>query len=65
MLYDVSTRTRFYHVPFKMLSKYHQIIFNILGLFFFHDINSYHMNTTAPIFPLLSRNPLLYIKLPP
>ena len=38
-----------------MVSKYYQIIFNILRLFFFHDIISYQMDATAPFFPLLSR----------
>ena len=32
-----------------MVSKYYQIIFNILRLFFSHDINGYHINATAPI----------------
>ena len=38
-----------------MVSKYYQIIFNILRLFFFHDIISYQMDATTPILPLFAR----------
>ena len=55
IFYDVSTQTHFSHVPLKMVSKYYQIIFNILRLFFSHDINGYHINATAPILPSFSR----------
>ena len=55
ILYDVPTRTHFYNVPFKMVSKYYQIIFNILRLSFFHDIISYQMDATAPILPFFAR----------
>ena len=36
------------HVPLKMVSKYdYQIIRNVLRLFFCHDINGYHSDSTA------------------
>ena len=38
-----------------MVSKYYQIIFNILRLFFFHDIISYQMDATASILPFFAR----------
>ena len=38
-----------------MVSKYYQIIFNTLRLFFFHDIISYQMDATAPILPFFAR----------
>ena len=53
--YNVSTQTHFCHVPLKMVSKYYQIIFNVLRLFFSHDINGYHINATTPILPSFAR----------
>ena len=34
IFYNASTQTHFCHVPLKMVSKYYQIIFNVLRLFF-------------------------------
>ena len=39
----------------KMISKYYQIVFNVLRLFFSHDINVYHISATTPILPLFAR----------
>ena len=55
IFYNVSTQTHFCHFPLKMVSKYYQIVFNVLRLFFSHDINGYHINATAPILPLFTR----------
>ena len=55
IFYDVSTQTHFCHVSLKMVSKYYQIIFNILRLFFSHDINGYYINATTPILPSFAR----------
>ena len=55
IFYNVSTQTHFCHVPLKMVSKYYQIIFNVLRLFFSHDINGYHTNATTPILPLFAQ----------
>ena len=42
-------------VALKMVSKYYQIISNIMRLFFLHDINGYRINPKAPILPLFAR----------
>ena len=55
IFYNVSTQTHFCHVPLKMVSKYYQIVFNVLRLFFSHDINVYHISATTPILPLFAR----------
>ena len=55
IFYNVSTQTHFCHVPLKMVSKYYQIVFNVLRLFFSHDINGYHISATIPILPLFAR----------
>ena len=55
IFYNVSTQTHFCHVPLKMVSKYYQIIFIVLRLFFSHDINGYHINATTPILPLFAQ----------
>ena len=52
---NFKTQTHFYHVPLKMVSKYYQIVFNVLKLFFSHDINGYHISATTPILPLFAR----------
>ena len=52
---NASTQTHFCHVPLKMVSKYYQIVFNVLRLFFSHDINVYHISATTPILPLFAQ----------
>ena len=55
IFYNVSTQTHFCRVALKMVSKYYQIISNIMRLFFLHDINGYRINPKAPILPLFAR----------
>ena len=55
IFYNVLAQTHFCHVPLKMVPKYYQIIFNVLRLFFSHDINGYHINATTPILPLFAQ----------
>ena len=55
IFYNVSTQTHSCRVALKMVSKYYQIISNIMRLFFLHDINGYRINPTAPILPLFAR----------